>query len=182
MMYSQQEYDMVRRQTMQIEAEKRALLRWALIAVTLLLAGSLVLTALMYSRYSSADSEVREANLRATNIDAQLQQVKSELSEKKAILEKNAATIAKQNETIQTTIPKMLNKSARDTELAELAHAIYQQPGHEIELPSMPPNAVNMRSVRLRVDGRPYKYTFVAGVVNAKWHIYSVLVKNQEDR
>ena len=39
MMYSQQEYDMVRRQTMQIEAEKRALLKWVLIVVSLLLAG-----------------------------------------------------------------------------------------------------------------------------------------------
>jgi hypothetical protein len=34
MMYSQQEYDMVRRQTMQIEAEKRALLKWVLIVVS----------------------------------------------------------------------------------------------------------------------------------------------------
>src|SRR5262245_28986565 len=166
MMYSQQEYDMVRRQTMQIEAEKRALLRWALIVVTLLLAGSIVLTGWMYSRYSSADGEIREANLRATNIETQLQQVTRELNEKKAILEKNSATIAKQNETIQTTLPRMLNKSARDNELADLAHAIYQQPGHEIELPGVPPNSVNMRSVRLRIDGRPYKYTFVAGMLN----------------
>src|SRR5262249_49770888 len=182
MMYSQQEYDMVRRQTMQIEAEKRALLRWALIAVTLLLAGSLFLTAFLYSRYSSADGEVREANHRVANVETQLQQVNRELSEKKAALEKVTSALAKQNETIQMTLPRMLSKSARDSELAELAQAIYRQPGHIVELPSMPPDAVNMRSVRARIDGRPCKYTFVAGVIDGKWHLYSVLVKNQEDK
>ena len=180
-MYSQQEYDMVRRQTMQIEAEKRALLRWALSAATVLLAGALSLTAWMYSRYSSADGEISEAQTRAANAESKLQQVSQELAEKKAILEKNSASLAKQNTTIQSIVPKMLSRTARDPELAELAHAIYQQPGRVIELPSIPPDVV-LRSYRYRLDGRPNKYTLVAGLLDGKWHIYSVLVKNQEDR
>lgn len=181
MMYSQQEYDMVRRQTMQIEAEKRALLRWALIVVTGLFAASLVLSGLMYQRYSSADGTIKEAQTRAANAETQLQQVSKELADKNAILERNNATLAKQNSVIQNTIPKMLSRSASDGELAELANAIYNQPGHVVQLPSIPPNEV-LRSYRYRVDGRPYKYTFVPGLLDGKWVIYSLLVKNQEDK
>lgn len=181
MMYSQQEYDMVRRQTMQIEAEKRALLRWALVAVTFLFAAALTLTAYMYRQYSTADSQIRAAESRSANAESQLQQVSRELAEKKAIIERNSGTVAKQTATIQSIVPKMLSRTARDGELAELAHAIYQQPGHVIELPSIPPDEV-LRSYRYRVDGRPFKYTIVPGMLDGKWYIYSVLVKNQEDR
>ncbi|MGH9839652.1 MAG: hypothetical protein ACREEM_12800 [Blastocatellia bacterium] len=166
---------------MQIEAEKRALLRWALIAATVLLAGALVLTAWMYSRYSSADGEIGDAQTRAAAAESKLQQVSKELAEKKAILEKNSASLSKQNATIQSMVPKMLSRTARDPELAELASAIYQQPGHVIELPSIPPDIV-LRSYRYRMDGRPHKYTLVAGLLDGKWYLYSVLVKNQEDR
>lgn len=181
MMYSQQEYDMVRRQTMQIEAEKRALLRWTLIVMTFLFAASLVLSGLMYQRYSSADGTIQAAETRATNAENQLQQVSRELAEKKSILEKNSAALAKQNAVIESTIPKMLSRTAPENELGELAHAIYDQPGHMVQLPSIPPNEV-LRSYRFRVDGRPNKYTFVPGLIDGKWVIYSVLVKNQEDK
>jgi hypothetical protein len=177
MMYSQQEYDMVRRQTMQIEAEKRALLRWVLIVVTILFAASLVLSALMYQRYSSADNSIQEAQTRATTAETRLQEVSRELEEKKAELEK---TLARENAVIQATVPKMLSRTASDNELSELANAIYNQPGHMIQLPSIPPNEV-LRSYRYRIDGRPYKYTIVPGLLDGKWVIYSVLVKNQED-
>jgi hypothetical protein len=181
MMYSQQEYDMVRRQTMQIEAEKRALLRWALIGVTVLFALAMILTAWMYIRYSTADGEITDAQARAAAAESKLQQASQELAEKNALLEKNTASFSKQNETIQNIVPKMIGKTARDGELAELAHAIYQLPGRVIELPSIPPDEV-LRSYRLRVENRPHKYTFVAGLLDGKWYLYSVLVKNQDDR
>lgn len=181
MMYSQQEYDMVRRQTMQIEAEKRALLRWTLIVVTILFAASLVLSGFMYQRYSSSDNAISQAEERAQKAESDLNLVSKELEEKKALLEKNAAALAKENAIIESTVPRMLNRSASDRELAELAHAIYNQPGHVIELPSIPPNEV-LRNYRLPVNGRPHKYTIVPGLLDSKWVIYSVLVKNQEDK
>lgn len=180
MMYSQQEYDMVRRQTIQIEAEKRALLRWALIVVTGLLALTLLLTAWMYRSYSAADEKVEAALSRAANAETELQQVRRELEEKKAILDRNTAAGAKVSATIETVVPRMLNLTAADAELAQLAYAIYQQPGHMIELPRIPPNSV-LRSYRLRVENKPYKFTFVPGLLDNKWVLYSVLVKNQED-
>ncbi|MGE0132055.1 MAG: hypothetical protein AB7U82_28570 [Blastocatellales bacterium] len=180
MMYSQQEYDMVRRQTMQIEAEKRALLRWVLIAVSALLAASLIFTGLMFRRYSTADNSIKTAEARATAAESQLQQVSRELAEKKALLDKNSATFAKQNAVIASIVPRMLGKTARDGEIAELAQAIYRQPGHVIELPSIPPDDV-LRFYRTRVDGRLHRYILVAGQLDGKWVLYSLLVRNQGD-
>ncbi|MEO6726008.1 MAG: hypothetical protein ABIP14_12010 [Blastocatellia bacterium] len=181
MMYSQQEYDMVRRQTMQIEAEKRALLRWALIAVTVLFAASLLLSGLMYQRYSSAESTIQAAQTRATNAETQFQQASKERDEKITQLEKYSAVASKQSTVIDSLVPKMFNHGASENELGELAHAVYNQPGHMIQLSGIPPNTI-LRSFRYRADGRPHKYTFVPGLIDSKWVIYSVLVKNQEDK
>jgi len=180
MMYSQQEYDMVRRQTMQIEAEKRALLRWVLSGVTVSLAASLILTGWMFRRYSMAENLIGSANERAASAENQLQQVKRERDGMKAILDKNSATIAQQNAVIDSTVPKMLSKAATPAELAELARAIYETPGHVIELPSIPPDKV-LRAYRTRVDGQPHKYVLVAGQLDSKWRLYSLLIKNQAD-
>lgn len=172
---------MVRRQTMQIEAEKRALLRWTLIVVTILFAFSLVLSGLMYQRYSTAEGRIEAADIRATTAEAKFQETSKELDEKKRILEANSAALAKQNAVIDTVVPKLVNRTATDAELAELAHAAYSQPGHMIQLPGIPPNEV-LRSYRYRGDGRPLKYTIVPGMIDGKWVVYSLLVKNQDDK
>ncbi len=165
---------------MQIEAEKRALLRWVLIGVTVLLAASLIFTGWMFRRYSMADNLIKIADARAAASESQLQQVSRELADKKAILEKNSAALAKQNAVIDAIVPRMLSKSARDAELAELAHAIYQQPGHMIELPSIPPDSI-LRSYRTRIEGRPQRYIMVAGQLDSTWVLYSLLVRDETD-
>jgi hypothetical protein len=179
MMYSQQEYDMVRRQTMQIEAEKRALLRWALIGASALMIGSLFLTAWMFRRYSLAEDLVRTADEKRLSAENQLQQVNRELAEKKAILERSAAAVAKQNADVASIMPKMISKSATPAELAALAHAIYQMPGHMIDLPSIPPDKALGRRLKTRVGEQLLTYILVAGELDDKWVLYSVLVKNQ---
>lgn len=179
-MYSQQEYEMVRRQTIQIEAEKRTLLRWALIVAATLLILALLLTIWMYRSYSVAGDEVEAAQTRATQAETELQQVRRELDEKKAILDRNSAAAAAQNQTIETVVPRLLSQTAGEGELAALAYAVYQQPGHMIELPSIPPDSA-LRSYRLRAEGRLYKFILVPGLLDGKWVIYSVLVRNQEN-
>src|SRR5262245_26394792 len=176
MMYSQQEYDMVRRQTMQIEAEKRALLRWVLILVSLLLAGSVILTGWMFRRYSVAEDLIRNADERKVSAENQLRQVTRERDELKAIQEKSAATVAKRNALIEATVPKMMAKTASDEELADLARAINETPQQVIELPGIPPDKV-LRRYRARVDGQPRAYVLIAGEIDGKWRLYSVLVK-----
>jgi hypothetical protein len=176
MMYSQQEYDMVRRQTMQIEAEKRALLKWVLIVVSLLLAGSVVLTGWMFRRYSMTEDLIRSADDRKASAENQLRQVSRERDELKAIQEKNAATVAQRNAVIESIAPRMLAKSAGDDELTNLARAINETPGHVIDLPSIPPDNV-LRRYRTRVDGQPRAYIMLAADIEGKWKLYSILVK-----
>jgi hypothetical protein len=176
MMYSQQEYDMVRRQTMQIEAEKRALLRWVLIVVSLLLAGSVILTGWMFRRYSVAEDLIRNADDRKASAENQLRQVTRERDDLKAIQQKMAAAVAQRNAVIDSLVPKMLAKSATDADLADLARAINETPEQVIELPSIPPDDV-LRRYRTRVDGQPRAYILVAGEIDGKWRLYSVLVK-----
>ncbi|HKX31887.1 MAG TPA: hypothetical protein VJ302_29645 [Blastocatellia bacterium] len=180
MMYSQQEYDMVRRQTMQIEAEKRAVLRFALIVVTVLFASSLLAMGWMYRRYSSADSEVRTAESKVEQLESTLQETRRDLAEKKATLEKYSVEASKQSSVIESVVPTMLSKSARESELADLAHAIFQQPGHVITLPSIPPDNV-LRRYKVRIDNRVNNYILVAGLVDGKWVLYSNLVRNNEE-
>jgi cell division protein YceG involved in septum cleavage len=176
MMYSQQEYDMVRRQTMQIEAEKRALLRWVLIVVSLLLAGSVIFTGYMFRSYSASEERIRNADERKVSAENQLRQVARERDELKAIQEKSAATVAKRNALIEATVPKMMAKICSDDELADLARAINETPQQVIELPGIPPDNI-LRRYRSRVDGQPRAYVLIAGEIDSKWRLYSVLVK-----
>jgi len=165
MMYSQQEYDMVRRQTMQIEAEKRALLRWVLIVVSLLLAGSVILTGWMFRRYSVAEDLIRNADERKASAENQLRQVTRERDELKAIQQKMAAAVAQRNAVIDSIVPKMLAKTASDAELTDLARAINETPEQVIELPGIPPDNV-LRRYRTRVDGQPRAYVLIAGEID----------------
>lgn len=176
MMYSQQEYEMVRRQTMQIEAEKRALLRWTLMFVSGAFALSLLALGWMYQQYSSADSKVEAAEARAVKAEADFKKVNQELTEKKAILERQAATAAQQNATINGLVPRAVSGQASDAELAQLAHAIYDsRPNHVIELPRIPPDNI-LRRYRYRVGTEVRSYVLIAGLVDNKWLLYSNLV------
>ncbi|HEV2668047.1 MAG TPA: hypothetical protein VG324_24230 [Blastocatellia bacterium] len=167
---------MVRRQTMQIEAEKRALLRGVLIVVSLLLAGSVILTGWMFRRYTVAEDLIRNAEDRKASAENQLKQVSRERDELRAIQQKSAAAVAQRNAVIDSIVPKMLAKSATDGELTDLARAINETPEQVIELPSIPPDNV-LRRYRTRVDGQPRAYVLLAGDIDGKWRLYSILVK-----
>jgi hypothetical protein len=175
-MYSQQEYDMVRRQTMQIEAEKRALLKWVLIAVSLLLAGSVILTGWMFRRYSMTEDLIRSADERKAIAENQLRQVSRERDELKAVQDKNAATVAQRNAIIENTVPRMLAKIAGNDELTTLARAINEMPGSMIDLPGIPPDNV-LRRYRTSVNGQPRAYVLLAADIEGKWKLHSILVK-----
>lgn len=161
---------------MQIEAEKRALLRWVLIVVSLLLAGSVILTGWMFRRYTVAEDLIRNADERKASAENQLRQASRERDELRAIQQKSAAAVAQRNAVIDSIVPKMLAKSATDGELTDLARAINETPEQVIELPSIPPDNV-LRRYRTRVDGQPRAYVLIAGEIDGKWRLYSILVK-----
>jgi hypothetical protein len=179
MMYSQQEFEMVRRQTIQIEAEKRAFLRLALTVVSALFLASLLLLTVIYRNYSASDDKYQSSEARAKEFEMKFQAASRELAEKKAILDKLNEKAVKQNAVIAANTQKMINKTASTDELAALAHAVYQQPSHSIPLPSIPPDNV-LRNYKIRVDGRLHTYVLVAGQVDGKWILYSNLLRKTE--
>jgi hypothetical protein len=175
MMYSQQEYDMMRRQTMQIEAEKRTLLRTGLMIVAVLLTISLLLLGYLYRQYSISGSVVSAAESRAAASDSQYQVCAKELSEKKGILDAQSAELAARNKVIEDVLPKVMRKQGSDADVARLAHAIYAQPGHVIALPGVPPDEI-LRRMRYRTGNATFAYVLIAGLVDSKWLLYSNLV------
>ena len=175
MMYSQQEYDMVRRQTLQIEAEKRSFLRTLLTVVSAVLILALILIAFLFRRYSQSSSLIGAAEEKASAADAQYQRCNQELQEKRSALEAQARKVTQRSEQIGLLVPKVINKSASETEIATLANAIYESPGHSIELPSIPPGKI-LRRYRYRSGDQVYSYLLVAGAFDGKWVLFSNLM------
>lgn len=175
MMYSQQEYDMMRRQTLQIEAEKRALLRTGLIIAVALLMISLIIVVYLFRQYSMTGSIVSAAESRAATSDAQYQACAKELTEKKAILDAQSSEIAARNQTIEDLLPKIMRKQGSDAEAARLAHAVFGQPGHVIDLPGIPPDQI-LKRLRYRTSSGTLAYILIAGNIDGQWRLYSNLV------
>jgi septal ring factor EnvC (AmiA/AmiB activator) len=175
MMYSQQEFEMVRRQTIQIEAEKRAFLRLALTVISALFLASLLLLTVLYRNYSAADDKFQTAETRAKEFELKFQTTSRELAEKNAIVDKINERAAKQNAVITSITQKMIDRNATVDELASLAHAVYQQPGHSIPLPSIPPDNV-LRNYKIRIDNRMHTYVLIAGQIDGRWVLYSNLL------
>ena len=181
MMYSQQEYEMFRRQMMQIEAEKRAVLRYALVLVTMLFAGSLGLLGWIYAGFSTAEKRVITANQKTAERESELSLVRDELREKTLLLNKDSSARAEVDATINRLVPRVVSGDAGDAELGELAHAVFQRPGHVIPLPSRAPDIIHQGKYRIRIQNRPYSYMLIIGLLDGRWVLYSNLVKNQED-
>lgn len=181
MMYSQQEYEMFRRQMMQIEAEKRAFLRYALVLVIILFAGSLGILAWIYASYSTAEKRVAAANQKTSIRESELSLVRDELREKTLQLNKDVESRSEVEATISRLVPRVVSGDASDSELAELAHAVFQKPGHVIQLPSRAPDIIHQGKYRIRIQNRPYSYMLIIGLLDGRWVLYSNLVKNQED-
>ncbi len=166
---------MVRRQTIQIEEEKRALLRLLLIVVTLLLVASLLALAWVYQRYNRLAQATDQNALEVKRLSAELQSCRQEMEKEKRELEQKSQLEAQRRERIDLLLPKVLGQTASYTETGEFAHAVYEEPGHMIELPRMPPDEI-LRRYRYQLNDRVQTYVLVAGQIEGKWVLYSNLV------
>jgi hypothetical protein len=177
-MYSQQEYETVRRQTMQIEAEKRALLRFMVWVLAGLLVGSLILAGFAFGLYRRNLGIADDATTRASTLQQQLDQTTRALQDKTTQLEKITNTAKQQQQSIQTAIPRIIGRTASAAEIGEFAHNVYESPGRRVEVPRVPPNDLFTRFFRYRVNDKLKKYQLVAGEIDGQWVIYSNLVSN----
>jgi hypothetical protein len=171
-MYSQQEYEMVRRQTIQMESEKRAWLRLLLILVTLLLAIALVLLGITYRLYRGNINAAAASESKAAELESQLKQTNQELQEKKSQLERMTNAATQQQEQVAALLPKVLVSTPNSAEVADFAHAVYNLPGRSVTAPKFPPDPLFQRLWRFRDGGKTYIYSFARGQVDGQWIIY----------
>jgi hypothetical protein len=172
----QQELEMVRRQTIQIESEKRALLRLLLLIVSLLLLVALALLGFTYRSYRQSSGVVRAAELKAEAAESKFQQCDRELQEKKAQLEQSAQTVAQQQERVEALKNRVLSQGVSQGEVAEFARLVYLSPRRSVEVPRLPPNALFQRIWRFRAPDQTQVYVLVGGQVDGKPVIYSNLI------
>ncbi|MFN7945949.1 MAG: hypothetical protein U0Z53_11395 [Blastocatellia bacterium] len=177
-MYSQQEYETVRRQTMQIEAEKRALLRFLCLVLAVLLIGALVAAALAWGLYRRNIGIADEARARVAELQQQFDQTNRALQEKTAELDRIKNSAKQQQQRLNEMIPRVMSGSASSAEIGEFAHLVYESPGRRVNVPRVPPNDLFTRFFRFRAEGKVKKYVLVAGEIDGQWVIYSNLVSN----
>ena len=177
-MYSQQEYETVRRQTMQIEAEKRALLRFLCFVLGFLSVGALVLAVMAWGLYRRNVNVADEATARAATLQQELDQTKATLQTKTAELDQIRNSARQQQQRLTELIPRALSSGAGAGEIGEFASLVYEAPGRRVAVPRLPPNNLFTRFYRHRVEGKVRKFVLVAGEVDGQWVIYSNLVSS----
>ncbi len=174
-MYSQQEYEMVRRQTIQIETEKRALLKLLLILMTLLFVAALVMLGMTYRLYRGNINAATAAEAKVLELESQLQRTSQELQQKKTELEKITNTATQRQDQVTALLPKVLTSTPNSAEVAEFAHAVFKLPGRSVAAPKLPPDPLFQRFWRFRNEGKTEVYSLARGQVDGQWIIYANL-------
>lgn len=165
---------MVRRQTIQIEVEKRALIRLLLIITSAALLVTLLSLGIVSYLYLSGKGAVDEAKARAADLESRLQQTTRELQDKTAQLERRAQVAAQRKGRFDELLARALNQTASYTEIGELAKEIYESPQKVVEVQRMPPSSL-FKYYKHRANNQVQTYVLVPGQVGGKWLIYSNL-------
>jgi hypothetical protein len=174
-MYNQQEIEMVRRQTIQIETEKRALLKMVAIWTSIACGVAVAIAGFSFYLYAANRSEVTDSRSKITQLQDQLKKTGDDLQKKTAELERRAQVAAARKQRYDSLLAKALSSSATGVEIAELAKEIYESPQKSIEVASIPPSSL-FKWYKYRENNKTYTYALVPGQMEGKYHIYSILV------
>mgnify|MGYP000904161534 CR=1 FL=1 len=174
-MYNQQEIEMVRRQTIQIEAEKRALLKIVSVWTSIASAVCLIIAGFFFYLYASNRSEVTDSRTKIAQLESQLKTTKDELQKKQAELDRRAQVAAAKKQQFDTLIAKAMSSSASYTEITQLAKDIYESPQKMVEVAGMPPSSI-FKWYKYRDGSKTYTYALVPGNIEGKYQINSILV------
>ncbi len=174
-MYNQQEIEMVRRQTIQIETEKRALLKMVAVWTSIACAVGVAIAGFFFYLYATNRNEVTDSRTKITQLQDQLKKTNDELQKKTAELEHRAQVAATRKQRYDTLLAKAMSSAASYTELTELAKEIYESPLKVVEVAGVPPSSI-FKWYKYRENNKTYTYALVPGQIEGKYHIYSILV------
>lgn len=174
-MYNQQEIEMVRRQTIQIESEKRALLKIVATWTSIACAACLLVAGFFFYLYASNRSEVTDSRTKIAQLQDQLKKMNDELQKKQAELDRRAQVAAENKQRYDTLVAKAMSSSASYTEITELARQIYESPQKMVEVVGNPPGSL-FKWYKYREGNKTSTYALIPGNIEGKNYIYSVLV------
>ena len=173
-MYNQQEIEMVRRQTIQIETEKRALLRTIAIVTSVLCAVCLAVAGFFLYLYVANRSEVTDSRTRIAQLEENLKRTEADLQKKTAELDRRAQAVAAKKQKLDTLLAKAMGSKATGVEIAELAREISDLPQKSVEVASLPPSSL-FKYWKYHEGNKTYTYALVPGQIDGKYIIYSNL-------
>lgn len=176
--YGQSDVDTIREQIEQTEAMKRRWLFMAMIISIAALVGAIVLLSTNYALYSSSESEKKALVQENAALKSRVDETQQQLEVKTAQEAKDAEARAEAQTKLQTVLPAVLRGSAGPGEIASFARMVHSLPNSRVELDSPPPNKL-FRNWKVTVGGTTETYTLVGGFVDGKWVVCSNLVSRR---
>ena len=174
-MYNQQEIEMVRRQTIQIETEKRALMRTIAIATSIACGVCLALAAFFAYLYVSGRLAVTGAEAKIAASEEKFRKTNEELQKKTAELEKRAQVAAGRKQRFDELLSKAMGNRANGVEIGELAKEIYDSPQKVVEVQGIPPSSLN-KWYKYRANDKTYTFSLIPANIEGKYFINSILM------
>jgi hypothetical protein len=174
-MYNQQEIEMVRRQTIQIETEKRALMRTIAIATSIACGVCLALAAFFAYLYVSGRMAVTGAEGKIAASEDKYRKTNEELQKKTAELEKRAQVAAGRKQRFDELLSKAMGNRANGVEIGELAKEIYDSPQKVVEVQGIPPSSLT-RWYKHRTNDKTYTFSLISTNLEGKNYLYSILM------
>jgi len=174
--YNQSDVDNIRGQIEQTESAKRRWLFLALIITIAALIGAIVLLSTNYALYSSGESEKKRLVQENAALKQRADQTQQQLDAKMAKETSEAQTRAEAQAKMDKLLPAVLNDNVSGGEVASFARMVYNLPGRRVELERKPPDKL-FRNWKVTTGGETEVYTLVGGLVDGKWVVYSNLVR-----
>jgi cell division protein FtsB len=174
--YNQSDVDNIRQQIEQTESAKRRWLFVALVITIAALVGAIVLLSNNYALYSSSESEKKRLIQENAALKQRADQTQQQLDAKMAKENSEAQVRAEAQSKLDKLLPAVLHDNASGGDVASFARMVYHLPGSRIELDRKPPDSL-FRNWKLNNGGNTEVYTLVGGLLDGKWVVYSNLVR-----
>ncbi|HSE37415.1 MAG TPA: hypothetical protein VLG74_08950, partial [Blastocatellia bacterium] len=142
------------------------------------LVGAIVLLSTNYALYSSSESEKKALVQENAALKSRVDETQQQLEARTAQEAKDAEARAEAQTKLQTVLPAVLRGSAGPGEIASFARMVHSLPNSRVELDSPPPNKL-FRNWKVTVGGTTETYTLVGGFVDGKWVVCSNLVSRR---
>jgi cell division protein FtsB len=176
--YNQNDVDTIREQILQTEAMKRRWLVLILIVAIAALVGAIALLSTNYALYSSSESEKKRLVQENAALKQRADQTQQQLDAKMAKENHEAQTRAEAQAKLDKLLPAILNDKAGGGEVASFAQMVYHMPGGRVELERKPPDKL-FHNWKLTDGNTTEVYTLVGGQVDGKWVVSSSLISRR---